>query len=785
MSQTGRIFWLGAHMVLKPTELKRLRQLGYEVFNPAYISPVYDQSMDRRIDDDQPTTLPRDVFETLLAHDFFYTQTPDNIAELLNEYFSTIIVTINPDWLLSILKAYRGRVIWRIYGQHYILSDHIASRDGWEALVSRDNFHIVPFAAESIEREHRWFVDRCTEIVPYQIADDVFEYSGCWESHAHRPEIAVSIPNIENLYYSHVYHGFASQHPHRVFRIYGRQRAVPPDRRIVGDLARNDFLTRFACSAGYYYVYDDDVCYLPPIEMMEIGGPVLYAPRSLLSRFYKDRTPGLVVDKFDAEVKIRLLLADDKVFIKEVIAAQEPVRARYDRNVVTPIFDAAFTRLLDADRIRSTAVKVDGAVVVAAHSRPKSGPTIYVFLHVDGLFQHVRGEVYAFEGIPRVVDVIVEALTQFADYKIIVTCTEISAPILYDFFRSNVDSGRVLLRRVACSGRDGARGNLDKLWLVEEINNDREAVAVVVPHYYLFPEALALLRPIVMYLPDYFPHIMPKVVFDVSVEKDQENKQVGVAIAKRAVGILTNSHYTKSYLPAAGFVDAASIDKVVVAPLPLLGGKRAQQLSSDTERELTNELGASRYIFYPTANRPNKQFAFLMRLFAAVRVAHPDLRLVLTGSLDTVPGVREVADHFSLHDHIVYKHRVDESSLRWLYEHASLLCLTSTLEGNFPPQVIEALSYGTAVVATRLITITDLVGEHAEDLLLCDPLDLEDFREKIELALSEPERVRRRQQRAVDFLATNNTMERFYDGLAPLFERCVRAAAEEGAPTCG
>jgi len=39
-----RIFWLGMHKLLVTTELNRLRMLGYEVFNPPYLSSIIDQS---------------------------------------------------------------------------------------------------------------------------------------------------------------------------------------------------------------------------------------------------------------------------------------------------------------------------------------------------------------------------------------------------------------------------------------------------------------------------------------------------------------------------------------------------------------------------------------------------------------------------------------------------------------------------------------------------------------------------------------------------------------------
>lgn len=42
-----RIFWLGMHKVLSQTELPHLRALGYEVFNPPYLSSVYLTVVDR------------------------------------------------------------------------------------------------------------------------------------------------------------------------------------------------------------------------------------------------------------------------------------------------------------------------------------------------------------------------------------------------------------------------------------------------------------------------------------------------------------------------------------------------------------------------------------------------------------------------------------------------------------------------------------------------------------------------------------------------------------------
>ena len=67
-----RIFWLGMHKILVQTELKRLRTLGYEVFNPPYLSPIIDQSamLNWRVPSD--STLPPEIIAILAKTNFFY-----------------------------------------------------------------------------------------------------------------------------------------------------------------------------------------------------------------------------------------------------------------------------------------------------------------------------------------------------------------------------------------------------------------------------------------------------------------------------------------------------------------------------------------------------------------------------------------------------------------------------------------------------------------------------------------------------------------------------------------
>src|SRR3954451_21877723 len=120
-----RLFWLGMHKVLSRTELPRLRQLGYEVFNPPYLSTIYDQSANLEWDKDQPSTLPAEVFDRLSKYNFFYNHIEPEIAELLNTYFDAVVVTILPHWLAPILTTFRKTIIYRTYGQTYQICAHL------------------------------------------------------------------------------------------------------------------------------------------------------------------------------------------------------------------------------------------------------------------------------------------------------------------------------------------------------------------------------------------------------------------------------------------------------------------------------------------------------------------------------------------------------------------------------------------------------------------------------------------------------------------------------------
>lgn len=780
-SKTKRVFWFGAHKVLKPTELRNLRELGFEVFNPPYITPIYDQSQDLRVDWDQPTTLPPEVFRELMANDFFYTELSPQIGELLNEYFDVAIVTINPEWLRSFLRTFKGALIYRLYGQHFRLSDELIARGIWELIVNRDDVWIVPFARESVEREHAWFLDRCVAFVPYQIPDDVFELSGTWSGDSSSPEIATNIPNIQNPYYAAAYSDFAARFRQPVFRIYGPQRAHPPDPRIVGSLDRPEFLARLAGSSGYLYDYTDDVCYLPPIEMMEIGGPVIYREGSLLSRFYGERTPGLMRDNLDAEAKIRLLAAGDRGFVSEVLSAQEIVRRRYDRAVVRPLFDTAFSALLHPGPPRRPVMRYADRVlsVTSLGEEAESDlPTVAVLLHIERWFEHgPTGRVQPRSGLAELMGRVVETMVRRRGEKVLVTCSADEVAVFQDLFLEDIRSGRIHLRAVPIGIE--ADEPFERLLAIEAINGSRRIGHVLVPSPTDLPEALLLTGRVTLLLSDEaIPHGWPSGNSASPPGRDI-NDELAAALIGKADRVIATSKFAAEYVVArTGDARGCHAGPPIVRTLSdcriPFDRLRAQ------DGRIAAPLAGRRFVVFEAQGCSDDQLDFAVRVFALARLADPDLHLVCLRGPGQAGLIREVAEGHRVPLRLVSIYVADFQLRGWLIETAAAVWVGLARDERSGARVVDAVWARAPVVAVRGKEIEREFGASAQDLALCAPFDLEGAAMLLGAALADPAGFRERQRAARDMLAPDASPDRLLSAVSESLAPCSYRA--EGQP---
>jgi alpha-1,3-rhamnosyl/mannosyltransferase len=116
-------------------------------------------------------------------------------------------------------------------------------------------------------------------------------------------------------------------------------------------------------------------------------------------------------------------------------------------------------------------------------------------------------------------------------------------------------------------------------------------------------------------------------------------------------------------------------------------------------------------VLYPAVTYPHKDHATLVAAFAEVVVAQPDATLVLTGSEGACePALAAQIDRLGLRARVRRLGRVPAADLAGLYGLAAVVAVPSTYEG-FGLPVVEAMAYGTAVVAADATAIPEVLGE--------------------------------------------------------------------------
>ncbi|WP_192244049.1 glycosyltransferase [Mesorhizobium silamurunense] len=822
MIKKKRIFWLGMHKVLSQTELPHLRALGYEVFNPPYLSDIYDQSA---VYDWVPpdSSLPKEALDILARTNFFYDEIPLEVADVLNAYFDAAIVTINTLWLTHFLKAYHGRVIYRTYGQPYSLSDELTNLGALPLVTERNDFWFLPHSEKVIDIEDDWLRSRMM-IVPYCLTQDVVDLRDTWDIEASVPELGLLCPRAADIpYYTNNYRHLKHYFPAKGYRIFGAQNVPVDDEQVIGTAERSDFLRLFAQMRGFAYHYEEPtVCYLPPIEFMTLGGPVLFQKGSLLCRYFPAMAPGRANSIEDLVKRSEQLRKGDRALSHELIESQAEVRKLYQPEYVWPIFDEAITKALgDAGANRAPELIYTPTVKIEA----PAAETVLVAFHGFGpLVVRHNGEYHCAEGIARVIRQIIRALADLG-FKIVVTSRREDVGRIHGFLKSAAGLLRIMvveeevldggdamkaigrLRRIASmrpfsanidhlktlfrtrnfkrlpralastaavaafkalrkaeqqlENAKIASGTIPRAKYVDLINADANIDHVLISHYYMFPE-LAHLRNknVVLYLPDYMPHFYKG---SVEMGATRQSAVIGRKMVAKARRILTNSAFTASYLPKTTL--AARAEDIVHVPLPFLNDNSRGAVSP-------GRLGAlpKYYVFYPTRDRPSKRLADFAKTVAIVNE-----RLKGAGSKDQLVGLLTTQlkgkSAAGAEEYLVSLSELTDAELGYLYRNSLCLLFTSEMEGNFPTQITEALHLDVPVVATNIPLITLELGDASASLGLVNVGDCEGFADRVMSILEDRAAAVAQQKDAKDLSAQKFAYETFKYGLSELFRR--------------
>src|SRR5262249_10250765 len=146
------------------------------------------------------------------------------------------------------------------------------------------------------------WVRRRTSVIPYCVDAVIAGAKDSWARDDRAPEVMLSCPNIKgNPFFGFHYGELKQCFNDARFKIYGLQPEAVADSQVAGTMPFSEVVNRYRGAAAALYTYRwPTVCLLPPIEMMIVGGPVVYLAGSLLDLFMGPGAPGRARDMLEA-----------------------------------------------------------------------------------------------------------------------------------------------------------------------------------------------------------------------------------------------------------------------------------------------------------------------------------------------------------------------------------------------------------------------------------------------------------------------------------------------------
>jgi glycosyltransferase involved in cell wall biosynthesis len=152
--------------------------------------------------------------------------------------------------------------------------------------------------------------------------------------------------------------------------------------------------------------------------------------------------------------------------------------------------------------------------------------------------------------------------------------------------------------------------------------------------------------------------------------------------------------------------------------------------------EIPGAAPAEPLILYVGRRDPYKNLVALVRAFARVHAARPEVRLLIAGAPDRrYMEPEEEVRRLGLGDSVVFMGHVADGEIAELYRKARVFVFPSRYEGfGLPP--LEAMACGTPVVASNCTSIPEAVGDAA---LLVNPTDPSEMAQAVLRLLSDNE----------------------------------------------
>ncbi len=181
---------------------------------------------------------------------------------------------------------------------------------------------------------------------------------------------------------------------------------------------------------------------------------------------------------------------------------------------------------------------------------------------------------------------------------------------------------------------------------------------------------------------------------------------------RRADGIIVDSAYTRQTLTRAL---AYPPERIWVVPLGVDTERfRPCSVPADFDRRYGLD-SRCRYVLYVGSENPRKNLPMLLRAFARLRRALPDVRLIRVGAIQYPAHALELEyliNRLGLSDAVLHFPAVADDDLVFFYNRADMFAFPSRYEG-FGLPVLEAMACGTPVVCADAASLPEVAGDAA------------------------------------------------------------------------
>ena len=245
------------------------------------------------------------------------------------------------------------------------------------------------------------------------------------------------------------------------------------------------------------------------------------------------------------------------------------------------------------------------------------------------------------------------------------------------------------------------------------------------------------------------------------------------AVARRADVVLTGSEHA-----AAGLRSRFRLrGEIVVVHHGVDHARFSPDAPEDADRAALAAHGiTSPYIAFASTIEPRKDVPTLVRAFARIAPAHPDLKLVVAGGDGWgVAEARAAIASSGVATRILRPGYVDDATLAALFRRADVIAYPSLVEG-FGLPALEAMASGAPLVTTSGSALEEVVGDAA---LLVPPADPDALARALATILDDPA-VAARLRAAGPERAASFTWERSVEAHVAAYRRAIAVAAVPG-----